>query len=191
MNREERPRRQAWISSGIASAVVFLILCGAPAADGQVPSIAPGTRVRLELERPNRKVDGTLMSQTADSIAVATDGSGIWTMPAESVVRIRVGSGKSVMRGAIRGMKIGSLVLGGGFGLLLTAAVAAGDGGTDAIPFLVVYSAIAAAEGAILGAFVGAIVRSEKWTDIYSSHVQLTVRPDRSGRTGVGLSIGF
>jgi hypothetical protein len=159
-------------------------------ARAQLPDVAPGARVRLDIGRSGTKIEGTVTSQTSDSISVAT-GSAIWALPTASITRVRVSGGKSQLRGAVRGMKIGALVLGGGFGALVAVAALGSGEGASAIPLVALFGGIAAAEGAIIGGLIGGIVGSERWTNVYPNNVGVILRPAGDGTTSLGLSWTF
>src|SRR3954466_5136400 len=100
---------------------VFLSALVATAARAQVPALASGSRLKVEMTS-GQKIEGTLMSQTQDSLVIAAGGALITGLPSANVGRISSTLGKSHSAGAIKGTKIG-VVIGGGLGVLLGAAV--------------------------------------------------------------------
>ena len=174
------------------------MLTEAAVAPAQVPTIPPGTRVRLAAPRPNDGLAGTVRSQSADSIAIETDGL-TRVVSLASVRRIDVSEGRSRRYGAVRGMKIGAIGLGGTVGVLLVAGwVAQPDnncGGADqcfdamaALPYLVPAGALI---GGLAGAAIGTIAGAERWSRLYPPPVRVSILPARNGVTTLGLSLSF
>jgi hypothetical protein len=157
-----------------AAALAVIVTASAAVARAQVPTIPVGTHVRLEAPRPNVRIDGTVKWQSADSIAVETQNS-VWTVSLASVRRIDVSGGLSHRDGAIRGMKIGALGLGGTIATLLVVAYLVDPnpdrGGADecinpgaAIPILAGAGAIV---GGVAGLAIGGMVGAEHWDRVY------------------------
>jgi hypothetical protein len=173
---------------------LLLIFLGVPLAGGaQVPTIIPGARVRVESRQIDKNLEGTVMSQTADSVIVASVGAIRTAVASGSITRIRVSQGKSHGAGAIKGIKIGGGI-GLGLGVLLGLAIAAGPS-TSEYPnpggVAAVVAALYAVSGAMWGAAIGGAVGAEKWTTVYSIPMRISVgRPQRRA-PGVSLSITF
>jgi hypothetical protein len=162
---------------------VLLVVCVA----AQLPTLLPGSRVRVEAD-PQSKIQGTVMSQTRDSIVVAASGAVHTTLPSGDVSLVKVSLGKSHMTGAIKGAKIGAVVL-GGLGALFGYAL--GDlENYDAAD----YAAVAAGSafyGALWGAGIGSLIGAEKWKTVYRRDVLgVQAAPARSG-IGINLSIRY
>lgn len=171
--------------------LLFIFVASAPAAiAAQAPTIPLGTRVRVEMQG-KIKVDGTLMSQTEDSIIVSSPGTLRTVVASESVARIRVSEGRSHAQGAVRGMKIGTVVAGGGVALIFGAAYIESTENNKSIALLFAFVAAGAVTGAMYGAAIGGIFGAERWTTVYSSPVRVSFRPAQSGAPGVGVSIWF
>jgi hypothetical protein len=181
-----------------AAAFAVLMLAYAAVARAQVPTIPLGTRVRLDAPRPNAGLVGTVRSQSADSIVIDSDDS-TRAISLASVKRIDVSEGRSSVDGALRGMKIGGLGLGGAMAVFLVASYVASPnnncGGADecldpiaALPYLVPASALI---GGLAGAFIGAIAGAERWSGLYPPPARMTILPVRNGATRIGLSLSF
>lgn len=173
--------------------VVALVFAGAVAANAQVPTLVPGARVRIETTQLRDRVEGTLMSQTSDSLVVASVGAVRTTLPASFVTKIKASEGKSHGAGAIRGIKIGAII-GGAVGLLVAAAYHedySTTTGTDQSNELLAFAALEAAGGAIWGAAIGGIVGTEKWTTVYEAPVRFGMGRGINGAPVVGLAIRF
>lgn len=182
-----------------AGALAVMMLAEAAVTRAQVPTIPLGTRVRLDAPRPNAGIVGTVRSQSADSIAIETDDS-TRVVSLASVRRIDVSAGRSRGDGALRGMKIGGLGLGGSMAVFLVAGYVASPnhncGGADecldpiaALPYLVPASALI---GGLAGAFIGAIAGAERWHRLYPTPVRVSILPaPPNAVTRVGLSLSF
>jgi hypothetical protein len=171
--------------------MMLMLTLFAAAAGAQVPALATGSRLKIELTN-HRRVEGTLLSQTADSLVIAADGARITPLPSSGVGRVKSTLGKSHGAGAIKGTKIG-LVVGGAFGALLGLAVMNDDSYTydfdkNAAP--VVFGAVGAVEGAFYGVIIGAIAGAQDWKTVYERPYRVTLAPDHSG-VRLGLSRAF
>jgi hypothetical protein len=156
---------------------LLLAMCAAMAG-AQLPEMAQGSRLKLELTS-RQKFDGTLMSQTADSLVVAADGARIVRFPSSSVGRIKSTTGKSHGAGAKKGAKIGAFI-GGGFGLLAGLLVTEDDSYNyewDKSTAPVLFGAVGAAEGALYGVAIGAIVGAQNWKTIYERPYSVGLAP--------------
>jgi hypothetical protein len=163
----------------------------AVSAGAQVPTLMAGSRLRVQTAGAGR-IEGTLMSQTPDTLTIAQSGAVQRKIPSGVVGRIQASQGKSHGAGAIKGGKIGAIV-GGGLGLLVGLAISA-DGsctgeGCDAAPITV--GLVQAAAGAIWGLAIGGIVGAEKWTTVYApGRVALTGGASQE-RALIGLRVRY
>lgn len=156
----------------------------------QAPTIPPGTRVRVETQQRAR-VDGTLMSQSSDSIIVATPRPLRTAVASGDVTRIAVSKGRSHVQGALRGMKIGAAIVGGAATFMVGAAYFGGRTEESSIVPLYAFAVSGAAVGAMSGAAFGGMLGAEKWSTVYSAAMRVSVRPFQSRVPGVGVSIRF
>lgn len=172
-------------------ALLFVLFSIAPATTAaQAPLIPLGSRVRVETQQRGR-VDGTLMSQTEDSIVVAAPGALRTVVVSASIARIRVSEGRSRARGAVRGMKIGAAVGGGSVALVFGAAYIGSTDSNKKITGLLSFVAVGVLEGVMVGAGIGALVGAEAWTTVYSRPIRVGFQSSQSGAPGVGVSITF
>lgn len=157
-------------------------------ASGQVPQLAPGAHLKVDrLDGP--RIEGTLMSQSNDTLTIAAEGAVITPVAAAAVGRIKASAGKSHGAGAKKGAKIGA-VIGGGFGLLTGLLYDNADIGFNGSQAPILFGVVGAAEGAIYGVLIGAIVRAQKWTTVYERPYGVTAGFD-GNRASAGLSIRF
>jgi hypothetical protein len=179
-------------------AFAVMMLAQAAVIGAQVPTIPLGTRVRLDAPRPNAGLAGTVRSQSADSITIETDDS-TRVVSLALVRRIDVSEGRSRGDGALRGMKIGGLGLGGSMAVFLVAGYIASPnhncGGADecldpiaSLPYLVPASALI---GGLAGALIGATAGAERWDRLYPRPVRVSILPTPTGATMVRLSLSF
>src|SRR3954470_17137988 len=104
---------------------IMMLSLFAAGAGAQVPALAAGSRLKVEMsDRP--KVEGTLMSQTPDSLVIAANGALITSVPSANIGRISSTMGRSHSAGAWKGTKIGVMV-GGGLGVVAGLAVMSDD----------------------------------------------------------------
>jgi hypothetical protein len=158
-------------------------------AGAQIPALAPGSRLKIEMVNA-QKVEGTLMSQTPDSLVIAADGALITNVPSASIGRIKSTMGKSRGAGAKKGARIGAMIGGGAgvlFGLVMTDENPSGNDGA-AVPLL--YGIVGAAEGALYGVIIGAIAGSQNWKTVYERPYAVTLAP-ASGNVRLGFSVAF
>jgi hypothetical protein len=135
----------------------FAVLTQVPAG-AQVPALQPGLRIRVEAEPDiKHKVVGTLMSKSGDTLTIATSASSWHRVHASAIRRLDVSNGESRLAGTVKGMLIG----GAGFGLLTFAAVAADAKDPASIVTIVGIG------GAVVGSFVGFVLRTERWERVF------------------------
>lgn len=169
------------------AALTLHTLSAASSSAAQLPTISGGTRVRIEAQPTGEKITGTLFSQTADSIAIASGGL-IRVLPTESIARMQVSSGRSHTHGAYRGIQMGTLI-GGGTGAVIFGTTYASYPGPKQPAELLAFVAASALSGAFYGAIIGGAVGSESWTPVYNNRVSVAVRGPSRGATGIGLSL--
>ena len=172
--------------------VLLFFLASLPAAStaAQANTIPSGTRVKIETQ-PKTQVVGKLLSQLGDSIIITGAGSHRIALASDAVTRVEVSRGRSHVHGALRGMKVGSLAVGGGVGLIVGAAYIDGYSDRNSIVPLYVLVFSGAAVGAVYGAAIGGILGAERWSTLYSAPMRVSFGPVQSGAPGVGVSIRF
>jgi hypothetical protein len=174
--------------------VLTMLMAFAGVASAQLPELAQGARLKLDLAGP-AKLEGTLLSQTPDSLVVAADGARIVKLSSSSVGRIRSTAGKTHGAGAKKGAKIGTIV-GAGFGVLVGLAFmndgsyAYGNAGFDQSAAPLVFGVVGAAEGALYGLAIGAIVGAQNWKTIYERPYRVSASPMQGGMR-LGLSVRY
>jgi hypothetical protein len=171
-----------------AALLFFLVQIPAASIAAQVP-IPAGAKVKIGTHA-KASVVGTLLSQSGDSIVITTAGSKRSAVASNVVTRIEVSQGRSHKHGAFRGMKIGSLSLGGGLALAVAAAYLSDDVQNGIVP-LYMTAFYGAAVGAVCGVVIGGILGTERWSTLYSAPMRVTFGPVQRGTPGVGLSIRF
>jgi hypothetical protein len=167
---------------------ILMLSMFAVGAGAQVPAMAPGSRLKVEMtDRP--KVEGTLMSQTPDSLVIAANGALITAVPTANVGRISSTMGRSHGAGAWKGTKIGVMV-GGGLGVLAGLAVMTDNSLDNASEAPLFFGLLGAAEGAFYGVIIGAIAGSQDWKPVYERPYRVTLAP-APGSVRLGLSYKF
>lgn len=173
-------------------ALLFLLLGVGPAATAQMPTLVQGGRLRVEAPGHRKEIEGTLLSQTADSLTIAALGAVRTTVASASVWRIKESRGKSHGMGAVRGLKIGSAF--GAVGGLVVGPVLVSDTGSFARDYstnMIGLAASSAITGAMFGLVIGAVAGAEKWTTVYSRPTRIGFSRARNGVSVIGLSIRF
>ena len=133
----------------------------------QLPTFIPGALVRVETGE--MRIQGTVASQTTESIEVGIGNVGIRsTVLVESIRRIQVREARSRSQGAIRWMKTGAML-----GPVMGLAAGLVSGFELFFPVAATYSAI----GAALGAAYGGAIGSERWHTVYSVPRVVVRRP--------------
>lgn len=171
------------IAHTFASASAALILAtglAGPAA-AQNLDVPHNVRVRLTLagERAQHVV-GIVVPEGGDSLMVRTRDS-LAVIPRDRVQRVELSNrgGRRIGTGMLIGFAAGAVV-GGVAGVSCT-----GDCQAE-MPLIL--GGAAGGIGALLGGAVGALVRSERWTDANQAGSTVRVGPGRDGR---GMALGI
>jgi hypothetical protein len=167
-------------------AFVFALV---PSLSAQLPTMSGGTRVRLAITEPAVTVQGTVFSQSADTLLLAGDG-GVRAVPVARIAHVSVGGERSHSAGAWRGAKLGALIF-GGVGLAAFGASSSSVDEPHAAGDLVGLVTASALSGAFYGAIIGAAVGAETWTPVYDSRLSMSVSSPRDGSRKIGLSLKF
>jgi hypothetical protein len=137
----------------------------ASAAAAQVPELQRGMRVRLDATPVvKRKIIGTVMSQTSDTLGIASSSTSWHWVRKNEIRRIDVSRGHSSVQGALMGVLIGGIAP-----ALITLAIP-----MKAAPNLELTIAVA---GGVLGGAVGSALGTESWVRVYPKKERLP--PDR------------
>lgn len=169
-------------------AALLLVTLGHVVA-GQMIDLQPGAKVRLTAPGVVAgQVEGLVASRTADSVVLLTSKPMQYRIALASVSGLAVSQGKSRLIGAAKGS-----VWGGGIMLVLSAAMSGdpdvrrGDYENSPTVSVPAFIALETVSGAMLGAGIGAIVGSERWSS-YDLPSRVTVGVAKSR---VGLSVAF
>jgi hypothetical protein len=141
-----------------ATAALLAAMLSIPATAGaQSPIPVPGLRVRVDASPVmKRRVIGTIMSRTNDTLAIASSAT-VWHRIAVADVRhIDVSGGNSHFAGTMLGIIGGGLAIGGLTAVLTVSS--AKDPGWLITAF--------GGGGAALGAVIGATIGIERWTRV-------------------------
>ena len=180
-------------TSALHIAALFLAL-QVPARGQEPLPLAPGARIKVRAQETHI---GTLL--TLDSVALVLRQDGMQdtlSVPRETIRRLEVSAGRKSAAG--KGARIGGIA-GGGLGLLAGAAAAIEnpcDGpsfcldlfGPEDIPLFVV---VAGGTGAVVGALIGALGRTDRWTEVPVDGLRVGIVPLRDGTIGFALSRTF
>jgi hypothetical protein len=172
----------------LALSTITALMFTAP-MQAQLPVLSGGTHVRLWLGPNQPKIEGTVFSQTADTVRVTSDGA-VRVVPISMVAGVEVGGGRSHSAGALRGAKLGAIILGAAGLVIFPLSYDTYDGEKHSSDLIGLVGASAFA-GAFYGAIIGGIAGAEGWTPVYPVRVALLVTRPNSRTTGVGLSFKF
>lgn len=168
-------------SIGTAVSMLLAVFAGASTAYAADYRLQPGARVRVHLADQASPSRAILVRASDDEIVYQTDDGATNTVAAKALQSLEVSSGTRSHMGT------GALI-GGAAGLALgvAAVLAAEDdpwfeptGGEAAAAILVTTGA-----GALAGTLVGAMIRTEHWTQVGPSS-------GGSARTGPTLQVGL
>jgi hypothetical protein len=171
---------------------LLILICALPAAvAAQVPAVPPGTRVRIEGHDKSR-IEGTLMSQSGDSLVVASPRSLRMGMSTEQIARVRRGDGKSHAHGTVQGLKWGAGI-GGGAILVLSSGLLLSSGGGTASDwgYVAGFSIGGAISGGFYGLLIGSVIGAEKWTTLYTAAPRVSLVPGPGSAPGLALKVSF
>jgi hypothetical protein len=158
---------------------ILLVALGAPYASdlaAQETAVVPGTDVRLVVS--SQEIRGSLMSWDPDTLRVQDPASGfVHVVPSLAIERLRVSEPRTRGGGALRGLRIGSIV----GALSFSALFVASEVGCTSWCFnsvgeaFLVGAALGGGLGAGAGAGVGAVWPGTRWVDAKRTG------PDRGG----------
>jgi hypothetical protein len=128
-----------------------------------------------------------VMEMDESSLLVSADGRASVRVERQAITRLDISTGRH--RRALRGMVIGAS-LGAAWGVLLT------PDSCDTAVFVCTTSpvgsgAMAAVGGAIYGAGIGALFKTDSWTRVPLESVRLGVAPVRGRGVRLSLSVGW
>jgi hypothetical protein len=142
---------------GVGAFIALLLTALTPAdVDAQLPTLQPGLRVRVDA-RPvvARRVVGTLMLQTQDTLVVASSASEWHRVPIAVVASLDVHMGRSRRSGLRRGLLLGAGIIGGG--VLIGGGLATDDDFVFPV----------ALTGTSIGALAGFFIGSDRWLRVF------------------------
>jgi hypothetical protein len=143
-------------------------------------------KVKIKVSHGGRSwVTGTVTDQSAQTLKMFV-GEGVVTVPGDQIEELKIsqGSGGNAGTGAL----IGAGIVGAA-GLGLGIAMAADGFFTTSNGDVVAITVFGAGAGALLGAAIGAVVKTEKWEDVPKVSLEPVMAPDKS--PGLGLSWNF
>ena len=145
----------------------LLLLSLGSMAEAQFMDLLPGSRLRVESRVLPGRIEGTLMSNTGDSLVIAKSGAIHTPVPRGSVTWIRVSEGRSRGAGAAKGAKIGVIIFTGVMAMSITSV------DREGLPLAGAMIAGGAISGAFYGSIIGAIVGAERWKTVYRAPLKL------------------
>ncbi|MBA3655864.1 MAG: hypothetical protein H0W69_00765 [Gemmatimonadaceae bacterium] len=147
--------------------VATLVVACSSAAVAQ-STVREGARVRIT-ERGSHRISGVVQSSTADSIVLYAEPNGAKMSFARSRIEsMQTSEGKSASKGAVKGGLWGAGVMAAGGGLVL--AMTANEDNFEQVygegQGRGAYFGTSVLAGAMFGAAIGAVLRSERWQEV-------------------------
>jgi hypothetical protein len=172
------------------SATFLIVLALAPLADAVAQvhlPLEPGQRVRVTAPECTvyRRLPTTFEMVRNDTLVL-----GVVSCPLATVTRLEapVGRQSNWMNGAL---------LGGGFSVAFLASVfvglcasefsSSGCSLTDYAEAVFLFAAV----GALPGAVIGALIKSDRWEELPLGRPRVSIVPQRHGGLGLGLAVSF
>ena len=173
---------------GTLLAISFAIASSSTITSQERPAINPGTRVRVTAPSvSNKPLVGTVVAFDADSLVVQRD-TAIRRLSTTSITHLDISQSRKSH--TLMGAGIGFLV-GAGFA---TALVLTGDRGgdcADAGYCILIGSAVLGGGGAVIGAGIGALVRTDRWAEVPLGQVRVSLTPDSGRALTLRASLSF
>lgn len=173
-------------SIGTAIVMAAVIHLGAPETYAVDYRLQPGARVRVQLDDRAGPSPATLVRASDSEIVYQTQAGAINTVPASALHSLEVSGGKRGHAGT--GALIGSIA---GLALGIAAVVQAeGDPWFDptageAAAAILVTTGV----GALSGTLVGAMIRTEQWTEVGPSSGASAIRSGPALQVGVAFPL--
>lgn len=129
------------------------------------------------------RVQGTVVQMDEKTFLISPKGAAPLSVSRDSVTRVELHTGRrrNTLAGMGIGAGLGALVM--GISPPVNEGHAKGFSGETAL--------IGALVGGIEGAVVGAIVKTDRWTTVPVSQVQITLAPTRGHGASLSMSIRF
>jgi hypothetical protein len=156
----------------------------------EAPNGPPARGDRIRLHAPlvaDRTIAGRLLLADEDALVLSRDDGGVVSIPRLAIQDLQVARGRRsyAKRGAVIGAVVGTSVL---------FASYAADGFCDHDPACIIYAPVVSGAAGmflgVVGAGVGAVVRTDRWVSVDPGRLKVTVAPTRRGVV-LGLSIAF
>lgn len=182
------------IRGGLAVALASLLLMGEARADeqGTLP-VNVGSRVWLLAPASiEGRVKGTVQHVDDKSITLTMENLTSLAVPRSSITHLEVSTGQK--RQWVKGMLIGAIVESAG--LAATAQIEQGCSGFSNANGPCFHSraealGVGLVAGALVGAAIGALFKTDRWSAVPLEHVRVSLAPTRRGGAQLALSVAF
>lgn len=186
-----KTRSKGAIRSGLATALVSILLAPAPAPAEDLAwgtSVMVGSKVRLLAPGALQgRLQGIVSEMDEKTLVVLQDNRPV-RVSRGAVTRLEVSTGTH--RKTVKGMIIGAAI-----GAALFATEEPSDSCEGAVTICYTSRAGAMAWGAVggaaWGAGIGALIKKDRWSPVALERVQLTLGPVRGGGVALGVSVAF
>ncbi len=158
-------------------------------ADDVLPLLTPGLRVRLESENVRGRITGRILETTERGLRLMTDNGVPVRVPFEAITGLEASftRRRHTREGLVVGLALGALA-----GALAEVDEYACDF-EDSTAFCSRGEAIAGGigGGALLGAGIGALVRTDRWQTVSLERVRVSLTPDVAGGRSAGVRLAL
>jgi hypothetical protein len=145
--------------------------------------VVPGARLRVTAPTFAAKpIVGTLVEATEREVVLRVSATGETPIPRTAITRLEWGQGR-------QGHAVTGLLIGAVAGAAVLVALDAQDPETGTGQEYLVVGAVGAGLGALTGAGVGALVRTQRWTELPSTSLRVGLSPVPGH--GVGLRLAW
>jgi hypothetical protein len=169
----------------VVSALGLLLLYAVPGdtAEGAM-GLLPGARVRvLAPEFAPKPIVGTVESSSGQRIVLRVENRDPpVVVPFAEITRLDLSRGRARGKSALIGAAIGGALAAGSMMILCQGG---GDCDTTAV------AAVYGAGGLVLGGGVGAIVGAERWEDVPSDRIRVSLAPTPGRGVSVRFAVSF
>jgi hypothetical protein len=174
---------------GTLVVISFTVAPIATIASQEPPALNAGARIRAtSTSVSGGPLLGTVLAFDADSLIVQGD-TGTWRLSLASLTHLDKSEGQRSH--ALKGAGTGLLV-GAGVGALIGSGCDTVEGPfASKVECIAVGAAAFGAGGALVGAAIGALTRTERWTEVPLDRLRISFMPRRGSRVQFMASLNF
>jgi hypothetical protein len=174
-------------TQNVVLSLVCLVPVAAPSVAGEPPLPLPSVGTRIRVTTPKHvagRLTGTLAEVSDREMVIALSSAERRTIPLDGVTRLERSRGRHGhwAPGAVVGAVLGGAFFG-------AASMALCDAASCSVSMTAVL--VGAGLGALPGAGIGALIRTERWEEAKGTRVRVGVAPTRGGGVAGSLKVQF